>query len=78
MSLPLCCAGRLQHAASLLLALVRGGGGSPPLPCRLCRRSLILVSHRWHRLFFAEPALWRSVEVIRLGREQDSKLTQRL
>ena len=51
---------------------------SLPLPCRLCRRSLILVSHRWHRLFFAEPALWRSVEVIRLGREQDSKLTQRL
>lgn len=28
-----------------------------------CRRNLLLVSHRWHRLFFAEPRLWRDFEV---------------
>lgn len=71
-----CCAGWLQHAALLLLR--RWPGGLTPLPCRLCRRSLILVSRRWHRLFYAEPELWSSLEVARLGREQEPELIQRL
>ena len=37
----------------------------PPSSSLPCRRSAVLVSKRWQRVFFSEPALWRRFQLAR-------------